>query len=216
VRHDRNRTNFTAEDDMQDIEAVVKTLGTDPVDIYGDSWGMQSALLFAMRHPERVRRLVLHAPSLHGSDLLPTAPDMGAPTDIRRFVLDRRAALAALRRADLELYVRSAVMLMFPSGLDAEGFSSFVRLFRISATIEMQEGLDTIQFALEPLLDKIRTPTLIVHRRGDQACPFAVGKYVAARIPCAQFAPMEGDAHFPWIGDWQSIARAMLEFLNQP
>jgi pimeloyl-ACP methyl ester carboxylesterase/DNA-binding XRE family transcriptional regulator len=210
---DRNRTNFTAEDDMQDIDAVAAAVGGDPIDVYGDSWGSQPAVLFAVRHPERVRRLVLHAPSLGGSDLRPSAPEMGTPTDTRRFVLERRAALSALRRADLELYVRSAVMLMFPSGLDAEAFASFVRLFRMAATIEMQEGLDTVEFELEPLLDKVRIPTLIVHRRGDRACPFSVGKYVASRIPGAQFVPLEGDAHFPWIGDWQSMSRAFLDFL---
>jgi hypothetical protein len=39
-----------------------------------------------------------------------------ATADAGQFVLERRAALAAQRRADLQLYVRSAVMLLFPAG----------------------------------------------------------------------------------------------------
>ena len=35
-------------------------------------------------------------------------------------------------------------------------------------------------------------------------------KYV---ITGARFVPLEGDAHFPWAGDWQSVVEPMLNFL---
>jgi hypothetical protein len=34
----RDRTDFTAEDDMQDIEAVVQAVGASKVDLFGHSW----------------------------------------------------------------------------------------------------------------------------------------------------------------------------------
>jgi pimeloyl-ACP methyl ester carboxylesterase len=104
-------------------------------------------------------------------------------------------------------------MQMFPSGTDEETFRAFVRIHRMAATVQMQEGLDTVRFDLEPLLDKVITPTMVLHRRGDQACPFGIGENVARRIAGARFVPLEGDSHFPWVGDWQSMAGAILDFL---
>lgn len=42
-----------------DLEAVLDALGTGPVDLYGDSYGTFFAQVFALRHPEHLRSLVL-------------------------------------------------------------------------------------------------------------------------------------------------------------
>ena len=131
-------------------------------------------------------------------------------------IVDRRRALAALRRADLELYVRTAAMMFFPDDVDSELFWSFVNHLRTAATMDMQEQLDLVQFDLEPLLEKIKSPTLVTHRRGDRACLFEIGQYIAAWIAGARFVPLEGQAHFPWVGDWQSVAEVIREFLEAP
>jgi pimeloyl-ACP methyl ester carboxylesterase len=104
----------------------------------------------------------------------------------------------------------------FPSGVDGETFRSFVQMFRIAATPEMQEQLETVSFDLGDSLRKITAPTLVLHRRGDQAVTFAQGQGLARRIPGARFVPLEGDAHFPWVGDWQSVVDPMLNFLLSP
>jgi pimeloyl-ACP methyl ester carboxylesterase len=104
-------------------------------------------------------------------------------------------------------------MLFFPSGADDETFWSFVRIHRMAATIEMQERLDAVHFDVESLLDTIKTPTLVVQKRGDRVCPFAIGQDVARRIVGARFFPLEGDAHFPGVDDWRPMADAILDFL---
>jgi DNA-binding CsgD family transcriptional regulator len=58
-------------------------------------------------------------------------------------------------------------------------------------------------------LDSVRAPTVVVHRRGDRAIPFELGRDLAARIRHATFIPLDGTAHFPWVGDWQSVVRAL-------
>ncbi len=210
---DRDRTNFTPEDDMQDIEAVADAVAPHDLDLLGDSFGSQPAIAYAIRHPERVRQLVLHAPLVRISNGGCHTSSEVRPPASEGFLAERRLALAALRRVDLDLYVRTIAMQMFPSGTDEETFRAFVRIHRMAATVQMQEGLDTVRFDLEPLLDKVITPTMVLHRRGDQACPFGIGENVARRIAGARFVPLEGDSHFPWVGDWQSMAGAILDFL---
>lgn len=48
---------------VADVEAVRKTLASDQVSLVGYSWGGLLALLYALRYPQRVRRLVLLAPA---------------------------------------------------------------------------------------------------------------------------------------------------------
>jgi DNA-binding NarL/FixJ family response regulator len=52
-----------------------------------------------------------------------------------------------------------------------------------------------------------------VHRRGDRAIPYHLGRELAAGIPKATLIPLTGTAHFPWAGDTQSVARAMRSVL---
>jgi pimeloyl-ACP methyl ester carboxylesterase len=125
----------------------------------------------------------------------------------------RRAAMAQLRRADPELFVRAVAMQLYPSGIDEATFRAFVHHFRTAATPEMQDRLDTVMFDVAHLIPALKIPTLVLHRRGDQTAPFASGQELAQRISGARFIPLEGDAHFEWAGDTQSVVRPMLDFL---
>jgi pimeloyl-ACP methyl ester carboxylesterase/DNA-binding CsgD family transcriptional regulator len=63
-------------------------------------------------------------------------------------------------------------------------------------------------------LQRVRAPTLVVHRRADRAIPYAQGRALAAAISGATLIPLEGSAHLPWAGDAQSVARALRSFLE--
>jgi pimeloyl-ACP methyl ester carboxylesterase len=105
----RERTDFTVEDDMLDIEAVASVVGGSTFDLFGTSWGAVPAAIFAARHPKHVNRLVLYAPGFGASDAAAPAQQ-----------IDRFGAMAALRRADLDLFVRASLMRLVPSGADEE------------------------------------------------------------------------------------------------
>jgi DNA-binding NarL/FixJ family response regulator len=53
----------------------------------------------------------------------------------------------------------------------------------------------------------------VVHRRGDRAIPYRLGRELAATIPAAMLIPLDGNAHFPWAGDVPSVARALRSVL---
>jgi pimeloyl-ACP methyl ester carboxylesterase len=202
---DHDRSDFTAEDDLRDIEAVARDVGPSDLDLFGTSWGALPIIGFAARHPKRVRRLVLHG-----------ASGPSGAYALTEQIRQRRAALVALRRADLDVYVRALASMFFPSGVDSETLASFVRIHRMAASVDMQERLDSVSFDYEPLLPAINAPTLVLHRRGDLVCPFESGQRLTRAIPGARFLPLDGDAHFAWIGDTESIVTPMLEFLLDP
>jgi class 3 adenylate cyclase len=54
-----------------------------------------------------------------------------------------------------------------------------------------------VKFDVQDLAPLVRVPTLVIHRRGDTAIPFAAGREFAALIPGARFLPLEGRNHVP-------------------
>ncbi|MCH8025734.1 MAG: alpha/beta fold hydrolase [Chloroflexi bacterium] len=199
---DRNRTDFTPEDDMLDIEAVIEAVGAPQIDLFGISWGGNPTLAYAARHPERVRRMILYGTGADGPRVPPQLVEAGA-------------AVAVLRRTNPEQYLRNEAIKYFPSGTDPETFQSLVRMLRDSTTLDMLENLEKVRFDNQSVLKQIMTPTLIVHRRGDQAAPFVFGQYMARHLPNARFIPLDGDAHYPWVDDADSVLRPTIEFLTE-
>ena len=197
---DRNRKAFTPEDDLMDLEAVLAAVGGASADLFGISWGGNPAVAYAAEHPDRVGKLVLYGTYADGSH-----------RDER--TLAGMAALSALRRVDPEGYFRGEAARFFPSGADPESFRSLVRMLRDSTSAEMAAKLQDVVFDNQAVLAQVSTPTLVLHRKGDLVVRFRMGQYLARRLPNAQFVPLAGDAHYPWVDDADSVLRPTLEFL---
>jgi DNA-binding NarL/FixJ family response regulator len=56
----------------------------------------------------------------------------------------------------------------------------------------------------------VEASTVVVHRRGDRAIPFELGRGVAAAVPGAKFVALEGVDHLPWRGDAGEAAATIL------
>jgi len=63
-------------------------------------------------------------------------------------------------------------------------------------------------------LGDVRLPTLVLHRREDRAIPYALGRELASAIPGARFQSLDGVDHFPWRGDADAVADAIITFLG--
>ena len=198
---DRHRKDYSAEDDLLDLDAVTEAIGEASFDFFGISWGGVPAVAYAAHHAERVRRMVLYGTYAPGAQ--------GPGTKVET----KLAALAALQRADAELYSKTQASRFFPSGTDRETFQSLARMLRESTTPEVAERLREVRFDNQSVLAEVRTPALVLHRRGDQVCPFEWGQFLARRLPNARFVPLDGDAHFPWVDDSESVLTPVLGFL---
>jgi class 3 adenylate cyclase len=66
---------------------------------------------------------------------------------------------------------------------------------------------------LRNVLPSIRVPTLVLHRTEDACLPVGGGRYVASRIPGAQYVELEGKDHLPFVGDQDAILDRIEEFL---
>jgi class 3 adenylate cyclase len=74
---------------------------------------------------------------------------------------------------------------------------------------EMYERLD-----VRPLLPAIRTPTLVLYRRGDKAVLPEWSRTVAENIPGARAVELEGEDHLFCAGDQQALVDEIEQFLT--
>mgnify|MGYP000061861454 CR=1 FL=1 len=64
------------------------------------------------------------------------------------------------------------------------------------------------------ILQSIKIPTLILHRRGDKDANIEEAKYLARKIPNAKFVELEGIDHVFWTQDTYSVIAEIEEFIT--
>ncbi|QOZ44263.1 SARP family transcriptional regulator [Bradyrhizobium sp. CCBAU 53340] len=80
----------------------------------------------------------------------------------------------------------------------------------ISAVLEAFRNADVRQ-----LLPQVAVPTLVLHRRGDQAVRIAAGRDVASRIKDAEFVELDGSDHWFFAGDQPPVLEAIGGFMKR-
>ena len=199
---DRNRTDFSLEAEIRDLETVIDHLRLKRLALLGVSEGGPIAIAYAVKHPRHVTHLILYGTYARGKGIL--AEDL------------KDAALSLIRAS----WGLSSELLadMFVPGTDAIIREWFATLQRESATAEMgvQLAARVELIDVANLLPRLRVPTVVLHRRQDKAIPFELGRELGALIPNARFLPLEGNIHIPWFGDADSVLRAIADFLGDP
>jgi pimeloyl-ACP methyl ester carboxylesterase/DNA-binding CsgD family transcriptional regulator len=184
------------------LGALLDTLALDRVTLFGSSCGGPTAVTYAARHPERVDGLVLYGTYANGADL-------GSPA--------MRRATVELVRTHWGLGSRMLADMFVPSATaeDRDAFAAFQRHSADAAVAGSLMDLiwDTDVSESATTLD---APTLVVHRRGDRAIRFQAGERLATLVPTADLVELDGDAHPPWFGDLDDLARAVGPFLGMP
>jgi len=190
--------------DLEHETAVVlglfDELGLERADMLGASSGGGVAAAFAAAHPVRVSHLVLYGAFAHGEEI--------APASARQTMLEAVASHWGLgSRLLADVFVPGA------SSAERDQFAAFQR--RSARREQARDALAaTYQLDVRDALSRIKVPTTVLHRRDDRAVPFALGVDVAKRVMHASFVALEGENHFPWLGDASGVADATLRGLG--
>ena len=201
---DRHRPawTLTLESEVDVVEVLVEELGLGRCSLFGFSYGGCIAAGFAVRRPDRTDRLLVYGGYAQGAGIAPVAV---------------RESMASMLRAHWGLGSRVMTEVFIPDG-DRDVARWFARLQRESVTGELAATFLEMSYQadLRPVLGAVRPPTLIMHRRGDRAIPFELGRQLAALIAGARFEPLVGRWHQPWLGDTGSVLRLACRFLGIP
>jgi pimeloyl-ACP methyl ester carboxylesterase len=193
------------------LAALLDALGIDQIDVIGESAGATSALQLALRHPERVKHLVVLVGNLPGS---PTA--VVQPSLARLF--NRQLPLWVLRTFAPSMLVRLVTGLPRGFALSRED-ARFVTEFIDSLFPVSPEGVDFDAFISNAdvndyNLEAISVPTLIAHTKDDQLASHDASKRAAERIPGARFVSLESGGHL-MIGQQKKQREALARFFAE-
>jgi len=194
----------TMEDTLDDTLAVMRAAGSKHAVLFGTTEGGANCVLFAATYPARVSGLILYGTcaKLTRSADYPWAltrkqwdvwlkrhvENWGEPLNIEHY--------APSRAHDPQLREWWAKTLRTSSSPGA-----------IKAVLEVMQDID-----VRDVLPAIRTPTLILHRKDDRAIRVGAGRHLAGQIPGAKYVELEGQDHWWFVGDSQSILREIREF----
>jgi class 3 adenylate cyclase len=189
-----------------DLTAVLDAVGFErPALVAEDSNGVR-AIHFSATHPERVSALILVNSYAHY--VREVDYRWGLPRESVDRVVDlvRETWGTAL-----------ALEIVAPERVEDEQFRAwFARSARFGSGPD--QVADIVRACIEddvrPLLASISVPTLVVHREGNRFIELGAGRYLAEHIPDARFVVLPGNAHLFFVGDTDTLADEIEDFLT--
>jgi pimeloyl-ACP methyl ester carboxylesterase len=193
---DRNVADLSFDRTVDDFGAVVDAAGLERFALLGISQGSAVGAAYAARHPERPSHLIFVGAFARGQARR-EGPGQG-PEAFEAI----RGVIRAGWGSDDPSWRQLFTSQFFPEA-SAETVRWFNELERMSATAEVAERIqvETQNCDVRALAPQIRTPTLVLHCRGDRRVPFDAGMELAALIPGARFVPLDSINHVPVAGE---------------
>jgi proline iminopeptidase len=217
-----------AEVEAEDIESLRRHLGLERMPLLGWSYVGFVTALCAVRHPDRVRRLILLCSMPPFRDPAWPAPVM--PPEVQADLQKLRES--PLLVEDPEAACREFQRLTIPYRMGDPAAFERLRADPCQWQNEWPQNLMPVnQLVVAPILQmdiraelsEIQAPTLVIHGDADQI-PLAGSEAWARHIPDARLLRLPGVGHFPQAecpdllfpaleeflaGDWPSGAQAL-------
>jgi pimeloyl-ACP methyl ester carboxylesterase/DNA-binding CsgD family transcriptional regulator len=194
-----------------DLETVIEAARpAGPVTLLGISQGAAACIQYAIRHPERVARLILYGSYARGA-LRRQTP---AAERAYRAMLD----LARVGWGRDNPTFRQVFTSRFIPGATHEQMQWFNDLCAKTTTGDLAADLCEARGVVDvsASLGEVRAPTLVLHARGDEAIPIEEGRLVASGIPDAEFVELDSRNHILLEHEpaWQRFREAVEDVLR--
>jgi pimeloyl-ACP methyl ester carboxylesterase/DNA-binding winged helix-turn-helix (wHTH) protein len=186
---DHDPPDLSLESWVRDMEAVVDAEGLEKFSILGISQGCAVAVAYAVRHPERVDKLLLYGGYAIGRSLRNPSPQ----EELERTLLHNLIQVGWGK--DNPAFRQVFGKLFLPDGTPEQHqwFDDLAKTMPMENAIRVRKTTDVIDVRREA--EQVRTPSLVLHARGDAMIPFEIGRQLAAHIPGARFVPLESRNH---------------------
>ncbi len=206
-----NVTDFSLDRQVEDLEAVVDTLGLERFPLLGVSQGCAKAAAFAARHPERVSKLILFGGYARG----------WRHRDGPHCVTEGEARCALIRAGwgrDNQA-VRQMFTTIYMPDAPPESQTWFTDLQKKTASADNAAAILMAHGDVDVrgLLKDVQAPTLVIHSRNESGVPYEQGQELAAGIKDARFVTLETANHILPVTDpaWKRYARLLHDFLDE-
>jgi class 3 adenylate cyclase len=204
---DRMQNVATLEERMDDIRAVMDTVGLESAVLFGWADAGTMLALFAGTYPDRVEALVV------GEATVKQAPDGDGPWGLRPEIL-----AATADATDPDTWGQGKMLSFIDPTTPNDGrIAAWWRRYeRLSSTPSAAATMLQViaQVDVGPFLGSIQAPTLVLHRREAHLLVPEASRYFADQISGAQYRELSGDAVAPYLGDQDSVLAEVQEFVT--
>lgn len=209
---DRDAADLSFDAWVQDLETVVDAMGLERFPLLGISQGCAVAATYAVRHPERVTRMVFYGGYVQGRFKRARSPEELA--EMR--MLMHNLPLGWGR--DNPAFRQFFASMFLPEGTP-EQHRWWSELQRITTTPEIAVRLLGTggDIDITGIAPQIRVPTLVLHANRDGVIPFSQGRELAALIPNARFVPLNSCNHVLLEDEpaWPRFVQEVRAFLHE-
>lgn len=196
---------------VQDLEAVVDAAGLEHFDLLGISQGASVAIAYSLRHPGRIRRMVLLGGYAQGWRIRLQGDDLA-----------KRHAMMTLSRtgwgSDNPAFRQMFTSLYIPGG-NREQLGWWNELQRVSTSPINAERLQMAfgNIDVSNMLSMVTVPTLVAHAARDHVIAVQAGRELAAGMPDAEFLELDSENHVLLEHEpaWPVFVNAMRSFLRR-
>lgn len=191
-----------------DTAGLMDALGIDSAHVYGQSMGGFIAQELALRHPQRVRTLLLASTSCGGRQAVVASPENLAVIGMMNVLTPREAAEKGLPLLySAEFIARHREALIQRSLREAE--------LRPPPDAFGRQVQAAIRHNTFDRLPDIRCPTLVITGGDDKVVPAENSRMLAERIPGAELAVLSGAGHGYLVEKAAESNAVVLEFLRR-
>lgn len=202
-------TTPTMEERAEDILVVLDAVASERASIFGVSEGGGLAAAFASMFPERTTSIVVYGTAIPAKGLV---HPLGLHEPVKAFEWAEFLARGWGTREGAEVAVPIWASSMTGDASFTEWIGQYTR-HSVSRNEIRPLVMNTFSYDLVDVFPTVRVPALVIGRREDPLAPAEYLRHIAALIPDAHFVELDGVDHLPFVGDAESIAAEIEEFL---
>ena len=209
--------------DAFDLEAVRRHFGLDEVQLIGHSYMGLMVILYAMRYPAHVDRIVQIGPMEPEPGKAYPAHLTGADATLGAVMAELGQLQKERGSTDPEEFCQKAwlvlrrIYVVDPKDAHRTNWGRCdlpnERNFMKYWNDVVLPSIRSLDFRGEALA-RVEVPVLTVHGRKDRSAPYGGGREWALRLPNARLVTVEDAGHAPWIEAPQTAFGAIRAFLD--
>ena len=202
------------------VASVMDALGLEKANLVGNSMGGYFALVFALAHPERVRRLITVGEPAGSSATIPGANRLLALRGINGLMY--ATVMRPSPSATYQGFKR--ILVAHPERLSQTYLDCCTAASQIPGATEswltlledchIAGGRSTLTYALRPELSKLSMPTLLIWGEKDSFGPSSLATEMARRMPDGGTDILPDAGHLAWLDQPEKVAASISRFLQ--